>query len=61
MVEKLNLQVFDAVIRSKLLDGTESRKLNEGMLTKLNTMQIKGLRRMLKLEHSYINRASTKC
>ena len=56
---KFKIQVFDAVIRSKLVYGAESLKVTECMLSRLNAVQIKGLRKILNLEHSYIKRANT--
>ena len=40
------LRVFDAVLRSKLLYGFETMELTEQELNKLNSFQIKGIRRI---------------
>ena len=51
--------VFDAVIRSKLLYGLETAMLTEGALRKNNTSQLKGLRKILKLTTTFVERANT--
>ena len=42
--KKFRLQVFDAVVRSKLVYGLESVMLTNSLRTKLNVLQLKGLR-----------------
>ena len=49
----------DAVLRSKLLYGLESAQLLPPVQKKLEIFQLKVLRKMLKMETTYINRAST--
>jgi hypothetical protein len=53
------LLVHDAVIRSKLMYGLESLQLNESALKRLDTFQLKGLRKILKLKTTYIDRANS--
>ena len=53
------LIVFDAVIRTKLLYGLESAQLNESAKKKLDTFQLKGLRNILKLKTTFIDRSNT--
>ena len=45
--KQFKLQVFNAVIRSKLVYGLESIQLNETALTKMNVFQLKGLRQIM--------------
>ena len=56
---KFKLQVFDAVIRSKLVYSLESLELSSGTLGNLNAFQLKGLRRILKIKTTYVERANT--
>jgi hypothetical protein len=56
---KFKLQVFDAVIRSKLVYGLESLELTAGNMSHLNAFQLKGLRRIFKIQTTYIVRANT--
>ena len=56
---KFKLHVYDAVIRSKLVYGLESLHLNAGTLSHLNAFQLKGLRRILNLKHTFIDRSNT--
>ena len=44
----LKLQVYDTIIRSKLMHGSESAVFNESHARKLDTFQLKGLRKILK-------------
>ena len=56
---KFKLQVFDAVIRSKLVYSLDAVSLTPGLYTKLNSIQFKGLRKILKLDHTFVNRTNT--
>lgn len=56
---KFKLQVLDAVLRSKLVYGLESLQLNEGTIKHLNAFQLKGLRKILNMKTTYIDRANT--
>ena len=56
---KFKLQVFDAVIRFKLVYSLESLELSSGTLRNLNAFQLKGLRRILKIKTTYVERANT--
>jgi hypothetical protein len=49
----------DAVLRSKLLYGLESAQLIPSVLKTLETFQLKVLRKMLKIDTTYINRANS--
>ena len=56
---RFKLNVFHAVIRSKLVYSLEAVQLTPALLGKLNALQFKGLRKILNIEHTYINRANT--
>jgi hypothetical protein len=49
----------DAVIRSKLLYGLESAELTNTQLKKLDVFQLKGLRKILGMDTTFVNRANT--
>ena len=51
--------VFNAVIRAKLMYGLESVQLNQTELQKLNTIQLKCLRRILNMTTTFVNRENT--
>ena len=53
------LIVFEAVIRRKVLYGTESAQLNYPTLSRLNTFQLKGIRKILGWKTTYIDRSLT--
>ena len=57
--KKDKLHVYQAVIKTKLLYGLESAQLTQGMINKLNTFQLKGIRQILKMDTTYVNRANT--
>ena len=56
---RFKLEVLDAVIKSKLLYGLESAHLGATMLKKLDTFQLKGLRKKLKMDTTFVNRQNT--
>ena len=56
---KFKLNVFDAVIRSKLVYGLEAVQLTPSLMKKLDAIQFKGLRKILNIKHSFLNRANT--
>ena len=53
---RLKLQVFDAILRSKLMYGLESAQLTESSRQRLDTFQLKGLRQILKITTTYVDR-----
>lgn len=55
--KKWQIIIYDAVIRSKLLYGLETVQLTEAMAKKLNAFQMRGLRQILKKNHTFYNRA----
>ena len=57
--QRWQLIIYDAIIRSKLLYGLEALQLTEAMSKKLDTFQLKGLRQILRLETTFINRANS--
>ena len=57
--QKFKLDVFDAVVRSKLVYGLDVVHLPQYLLNKLDTFQLKGLRKILKMQTTYINRSNT--
>ena len=56
---RFKLNVFDAVIRSKLVYGLEAVNLTPSLVTELNAFQFKGLRWILTIDHTYVNRDNT--
>jgi hypothetical protein len=52
------LRVHDAIITSKLLYGLESASLTKAEYERLNAFQIKALRKMLGIKHSYRSHVS---
>eukprot|EP00975_Prorocentrum_lima_P056965 11952627-Prorocentrum_lima.AAC.1 len=53
------LYVYDAVIRSKLLYGLEGLQLTEQQELSLNTFQLKGLRKILRIKTTFVDHANT--
>ena len=47
------LHVLNAIIRSKLMYGLESAVLSPSVLEKLNTFQLKGIRKILHIETTW--------
>ena len=56
--KKHKLMVQDAIIRSKLLYGLESAAMNETVKTYMDTFQLKGLRKILGIKTTYVDRAN---
>ena len=56
---RVKLQVYQAVISSKLTYGLESLQLNQEHQRRLDAFQLKGLRQILKITTTYINREHT--
>ena len=50
------LQVFNAVISSKLMYGLESIVMNKSVLNRLDTFQLKGLRKILQIPTTFVDR-----
>jgi len=58
--EAWKLQVYNAVIISRLLYGIESLELTDSLKTRLDAFQIRGLRHILGIEHSFWSRVTNK-
>ena len=56
---KWKLQVYDAIIRNKLLYGLETVHLTQSLQQKVNAFQLRGLRKILGLSTTFINTANT--
>ena len=56
---KCKLQVYNAVIRSKFMYGLESVMLNQSVLKELDAFQLKGLRKILRITTTFVNRSHT--
>ena len=50
------IQIYNAIIRAKLIYGLEMLAMNTAVLNRIDTFQLKGLRNILKLPTTYINR-----
>ena len=57
--QKIKLDVYGAAIRSKLVYGLEAVHLSQSVLNKFDVFQLKGLRKILGLTTTYINRTNT--
>ena len=55
----MKLQVYDAVVKSKVAYGLESAQLTNALKAKFDTFQLKGLRQILRMQATYMNRANT--
>ena len=53
------MQVARAVIATKLLYGLESAQLGEGAIRRLETLQLKLIRKILRMKTTYIHRQNT--
>ena len=53
---KQKILVYDAVIRAKLLHGLESTAMNKTVKHSLDVFQLKGLRKILGVKTTYIDR-----
>ena len=51
--QKIN--VFNSIIRSKLAYGLEAAQLNQSAINKLDLLQLKGLRKILKMDTTWGN------
>jgi len=57
--KKWKLIIYDAVVRSKLLYGLETLHLTEAMARKIDVFHMKGLRQILGMQTTYVNRANS--
>ena len=51
--------MLDAVVKSKLLYGLDTAMLSDAALRKINGFQLKGLRKILKLKTTFVERTNT--
>ena len=56
---KFKIIALDAVVRSKLMYGLNTAQLNENEMKRLDIFQLKGLRKIMKKDTTYVNRANT--
>ena len=57
--KKLKLNIYDAVIRAKLLYAAETLTLTNAQQKRLNTFQYKGIRKIMKWHTTYYDRRNT--
>ena len=55
---KWKMQVYNAVIISKLIHGLETMYPNDSPIKRLDAFQMTGLRHMMEIEHAYWSRCS---
>ena len=51
--------MYDAVVRSKVIYGLESIQLTESVKNRLDTFQLKGLRKILRMDTTFVNSENT--
>ena len=56
---KWQLIIYDAIIRSKLLYGLETVHLTPAMERQIDAFQMRGLRQIMKYQHTYYDRTKT--
>ena len=56
---KWKLRIFNAIIGAKLLYGLETIHLTKALLNKIDAFQVRGLRKILKLPSTFIDRRFT--
>ena len=56
---KFKLIVYDAVVRAKLVYGLDCVYVPEAAMNKLNAFQLRGLRKILKMSSTFIDRSNT--
>ena len=57
--KRRKILIYNVMIRSKVIYGLESAELKTSGLEKLNRFQLKGLRQILKMVTTFIDRANT--
>ena len=50
---KWKVFIFEAVLKSKLLSGLKTTQLTRKCLQRIDAFQIKGLRKILNMKHTY--------
>ena len=56
---RTRIKYWNAVIKTKLTYGLHTMHLTKGQETRLNAFQLKGYRKILKIDTTYINRKNT--
>ena len=56
---KVKLNIYDAVVRAKLIYGLETVQVNDSLKQKIDAFQLKGLRQILKMQTTFVNRGNT--
>ena len=57
--KKVILEVYNSLIRSKLLYSLESARMTNRIASRINAFHLQGLRRILKLQTTFVNRNNT--
>ena len=57
--KKWKILIFDAVLKSKLLYGLETTQLPRSCKKRIDTFQLRGLRKILGMKHTYYDRTAT--
>ena len=57
--KKWKLEIYDAIIKNKLLYGLETLRLTMAMQRKVNALQLRGFRKILGLQTTQVDRANT--
>ena len=56
---RLKIQIWDAIVRSKIVYGLESLAMNDQLLRRLDVIHLKGLRQILRITTTHVNRTHT--
>ena len=56
---KWKLEVYNAVVVSKLIYGLETLQFNNSTFNKINSFQMKGLRKIMNIPPTFIDRSTT--
>ena len=57
--KKVIIEVYNSLIRSKLLYSLESARMTGRICSRINAFHLQGLRRILRLQTTFINRNNT--
>ena len=53
------LRIFDAIVKARLLYGLETLEITKPQMSRLEAFHMKGLRKILRMDTTFINRANT--
>ena len=56
---RFKLTVYHAILRSKLLYSLDSLQVNDNLITKINAFHLKGIRQIMRIKTTYIDRTQT--